>query len=133
MRPVVGVDDQGFAYEVGLELGRRALVHDPAAVDDADPVGLLGLLEVVGRQEDRRAALRADRPEVVPQRSAARRIEAGRRLVEEQHTRPVQQAADDLELAAHAARERPDRLEDFALDAEHRGQLPDLVTVWRAA
>ncbi|MDH6626516.1 hypothetical protein M2271_004333 [Streptomyces sp. LBL] len=38
-----------------LELVRRAVGDDPAGVDDRDPVGeLVGLLQVLGGQQDRR-------------------------------------------------------------------------------
>ena len=45
----------------------------------------------------------ADVAQVAPQRAPAGRVEAGRRLVEEQHVWPVHEAAHDLELAHHAA------------------------------
>ena len=51
---------------------------------------------------------------------AADRIEARRRLVEEQDARPMHQAADDLELALHAARVGAQRLEQVA----SRGRRP---------
>src|SRR5512141_2549619 len=59
-RAVVGIDDQPFAGEVRLERGGGPDGDDPAGRDDADPVRLLGLLEVVGGQHDRRAVLPAD-------------------------------------------------------------------------
>ena len=44
------------AGDAPLELVRRALGDDPAAVEDRDPVGeLVGLLQVLGREEDRHA------------------------------------------------------------------------------
>ena len=96
----------------------RADHRDPAVVDDADAVGLLGLLEVVGRQEDRRPVLAADVAQVRPQAVPADRVEPGRRLVEEQDPRPVHEAADDLELALHAARVRLERLEQVVVQAD---------------
>ena len=50
-----------------LQLVGRAEDRDPAVVDDADAVGLLGLVEVVRRQEDGRAVGVADLAQVVPQ------------------------------------------------------------------
>ena len=41
----------------------------------------------------------------------------------------MHQAAHDLELASHAARVGPDRVEDLALDAEQRREALDLATV----
>ena len=48
--------------DLGLERVRRALGDDPAAVDDPDAVGeLVGLLEVLGGEEDGRALV-VERP-----------------------------------------------------------------------
>src|SRR6266851_1479752 len=96
---IVAVDDDILLDQLRLDLTRRAERHDPTLVDDADVVGLLGLLEVMRGEEDRRARLSADRREVLPERAAARDVETGRRLVEEQHLRTMEQAAHDLELA----------------------------------
>src|SRR6185503_4455484 len=59
-RAVVGVDEHVFLHEVGLDALGRAERDDLAFVDDADRVGLFGLLEVVRRQEDRGAAVAPD-------------------------------------------------------------------------
>src|ERR1700704_2060014 len=118
---VFGVDEDVLLHEIGLDALRRAERNDLALVDDADRVGLLGLLQVVRREEDRGPALAPDRCQVLPQRSPARHIEAGGRLVEEQDFRTVHQAANDLELAAHATGECPDRLLDLVGDAEAPG------------
>jgi hypothetical protein len=49
---VVGRGDQQVLLDqVLLDVGRGAEGDDIAAVDDADGVGLLGLLEVVGGEE----------------------------------------------------------------------------------
>ena len=73
-------------------------------VDDDDPVGEpVGLLEVLRREQHRRAAgdeLLDDRPQL----GAAARVEAGGRLVEEQHRRAVHERGGEVEAAAHAAR-----------------------------
>ena len=55
------------------------------SVDDADPVGeLVGLLEVLGGEEDRHAELVVQPPDLLPDPGAAHRVEPGGRLVEEQ-------------------------------------------------
>ena len=51
-------DRDDVTGDLALQLVGRALGHDRAVVDDRQPVGQrVGLLEVVGRQEDRRPAL----------------------------------------------------------------------------
>src|SRR3954466_5688600 len=61
----VGVLEIGGA-EIGRELAGRSLGGDAALVDEGDLVAeLLGLLEVMGRQQDRRALL-VDPLDVVP-------------------------------------------------------------------
>src|SRR6266566_4477048 len=105
-RTVGRVDKDVFLDEVAFDVVGCTERHDLAFVDDADVVGLFGLLEVMGREEDRRAARAPHFAEVFPQRAAGRDIEAGRGLVEEQDLRIVKQAAHDLELAPHASGER---------------------------
>ena len=62
----------------------------------------VGLLEVLRGQEDRRA-LADERVEHVPQLVAGARVEAGGRLVEEQHRRARDERRRQVEPAAHAA------------------------------
>ena len=94
--------DVGVA-DFGLERLRRALGDDPAAVDDADVVGeLVGLLQVLGGEEDRGAVV-VQRPHLLPDRLAADRVEAGGRLVEEEHARFVDERGGEVEAALHAA------------------------------
>ena len=70
----------------------------------ADVVGeLVGLLEVLGGEEDR-GALVVERPHLLPDRLAADRVEAGGRLVEEEHARLVDQRRGEVEAALHPAR-----------------------------
>ena len=70
-----------------LQLRGGALGDQPATVEDPDPVGeLVGLLEVLRGQQHRHAVgdlLAHDRPQV----ATAARVEAGRRLVEEDQPR----------------------------------------------
>ena len=62
--------------DLGLQRGGRALGDDPAAADDPHAVGeLVGLLEVLRRQEDRRALV-LEPPDLVPQRHARDRVQA---------------------------------------------------------
>ena len=77
-----------LAGRVALDqLARRALGDDLRLVHDHEPVAqLLGLVHVVGRQDERHAAL-LEPVEPVPQQVAGLRVEAGRRLVEQQQRR----------------------------------------------
>ena len=85
------------------ELGRRALVEHPAAAHRDHPVAQhLGLVELVGDEQDRGALvaqLRHGRPHV----AAGGRVEALRQLVEDHQPRPVEQRQHEeqpLPLAA---------------------------------
>ena len=124
-----GVEQHGAIEEATLQVVGRADHRDAPVVDDADALGVLGLIEVVGREEDRGAVGVAGGPQVVPEAAPADRVEAGGRLVEEQHAGAVHEAADDLELALHAARERAQRLADVVGEADHRRQLLDALAV----
>ena len=87
---------------------RAALGDDLGLVHDDEPVAqLLGLVHVVGRQDERHAAL-LEPVQAVPQQVAGLRVEAGRRLVEEQHVGLVDQRAGDRQAPLHAARQRLD-------------------------
>ena len=104
---VLGVghlDVHGRLPHARLQRLRRALGHEVAAVDDPDAVGeLLGLLEVLRGEEDGRAVL-VQRAHLAPKRGAAGRVQAGGRLVEEQHVRAVHERQRQVEPAPHAAR-----------------------------
>ena len=86
-----------------LELVAGPLRDHPPVIDHRDPVGeLVGLLEVLGRQHDRRPLadeLAHDRPDLV----SAARIESGGGLVEKQDPRTREEARREVEPAAHPA------------------------------
>ena len=87
----------------GLQLARRALGDDLAAVDHGDPVGeLVGLVEVLRAEQDR-GALRDERADDVPDLVARARVEARRRLVEEHELGRDDDARGDIDPPAHAA------------------------------
>ncbi len=98
--------DPGFVGGGDLRDGAEA--GDAAAVHDGHMVGEFGgLVEVVGGEHDRGAAL----GEFAQQRPGApprRRVEAGRRLVREQHRRVRRERQREVEAAPLAARERRD-------------------------
>ena len=94
---------QDLSADAVFELVPGSLRDHLPVVDDGDPVGqLIGFLEVLGSQQQRRPLapqLAHDGPDLV----AAARIQARGRLVEEQHPWAGQQARGDVEPAAHAA------------------------------
>ena len=116
-------DGDDVRPDLGLELVRRAAGDDHAAVDDREPVAeAVGLLEVVRRQEQRHA-LGLQPPQLVPERRARGRIDAGRGLVEEQQPRPVHEPAGQVDAPAHAARVGPHLPVGGLLEAEQHEQL----------
>jgi len=98
------LDVQRRLAHVRLEVLRRALGDEPPARDDPDPVSeLLGLLEVLGGQEDG-GALVVEAAQLAPQRRSAGGVEARGGLVEEEHGRTVHERQREVEAPAHAAR-----------------------------
>ena len=81
---------------------RSSLGDDPAVVDDPDPVGEdVGLLEVLRRQEDGDAVVLREAAHLFPER-AALDVEAGRRLVEEEDLRRVDEGEREVEPPSSA-------------------------------
>ena len=77
---------RGLPTSALSEVGVPSATIRPGA-DDPDAVGeLIGLLEVLGGQEDRRALV-VELLDLLPDRLAADRVEAGGRLVEEEDAR----------------------------------------------
>jgi hypothetical protein len=101
------VDVHGIAAELALQLVGAAFGHDPAAIDDRQPRGeLIRLLEVVRGEEDRHGLVVGESFDLPPHARARLGVEAGRRLVEEQHLRAVHEAERDVEPPLHPARIR---------------------------
>ena len=87
----------------------------------------IGLLEIVGRQQDRES-LAGQAPDLFPDVRPSLRIEAGRRLVEEQDLGSMDEAARHVELALHPARPGPDDPIGGLGQAEPREQLVDAMS-----
>ena len=101
---VVDDDLDALAAHLGLELVRGSPGDDLAVVDHRDRVGqLVGLFEVLGRQQERGTAAHqlADH---IPHAEAASRVETGRGFVEDQQPRLGDERRREIEPAAHAAR-----------------------------
>ena len=122
-----GGDERDLRHRRGAraELSGRPLGDDHAALDDRHPVGeLLRLLEVVRREEDRLAEV-AQAGDDRPGGAARRRIEARRRLVEEDQLGIADKREADVQAAALAARQAPRALVGLLLQAHERDDLRD--------
>ncbi len=76
-----------------------------AVVDDPDPAGeRVGLLQVLGGEEDGDALLGGEPRDLVPERGAALDVEPGRGLVEEEDAGAVGERQRQVEAALHPAR-----------------------------
>ena len=74
---------------------------DPAGVHDGDPIAQpFGFVQVMGGQQDRRLARRPKPGDQVEELVADARIEPDSRLGEEEHLRPGDQGASNLQPAA---------------------------------
>ena len=97
-------DLEALAADPVLELVGGALGDHRTVVDHRDRVGqAVGLVEVLRRQQHGRA-LGHQALDHLPQAQPAARVEAGRRLVEEQHRRLGDERGREVEPAPHAAR-----------------------------
>ena len=110
--------------DLRLELGRRALGHDPPVVDDADAVREhVRLFEVLRGEEDGDAVLLRETPDLGPERGAGLRVEPGRRLVEEEDARAVDEREREVEAPLHPARVRAHLALGRGLQADALEQL----------
>ena len=111
------------------QLGGRALPHDHAVAEYRDAIReLLRLVEVVRRQENRRAE-RAQRADHVPGGTARGRIEAGRRLVEEDEIGIADEGDSQVEPAFLPARERLDPRVALLAEPDELDHLVDVTWV----
>src|SRR2546423_8719587 len=133
-RRAVGLEDDGAAVLAVADLGgrrgadqvgRRADRDDLAASENRDAIGqALGLVEVVSREHDRLAEA-AEGAQRLPGLAARVRIEAGRRLVEEDQLRVADEGKAEVEAAALAAGEAPHELVALLAEADQLDHLVD--------
>ncbi len=108
----------GFDYLVAMNAGRVLATGTPAELlqqtgaDDLagvhrdEPIEPLGLFHIRGRHDDAEAGpAPADPRDQLPELAARQRIDAGRRLVEDQQVRIVNEGAAQPELLPHPARQ----------------------------
>ena len=87
-----------------LEIVGRLEREQLSAVEDADALGeRLGLVEVVGAEQDRRVVRRPDLADELLHLELRARVEARRRLVEQEQDRRGEQRARERDLLLHAA------------------------------
>ena len=125
-RSGVGGDDvDALLADLRLQLRRRAGGDLAAVVDQHDAVGeRVGLVEILRRQQQRDAVadqLADGRPDDL----AAARVEAGRRLVEHEQLRAVDQAGGEVDAAALSAGEVLDQPVAELADVEALDELLD--------
>src|SRR5690554_1287489 len=88
------------------ELVRTSGCHDPATVEDRDPIRQdLRLREVVGGEEDRRLLEVDQAMDEFMELPPRLRVETSGRLVEEEHLRSADDADRDIQSSALPARE----------------------------
>ena len=118
-----------LVHQLGLALDQ----DDLALVDDADAVGhLLGFFDVV-RGEDDGDAGGAQRAHHVPHVLAQLDVDAGGRLVEEQHLRLVRERLGDQHAPLHAAGQRHDLGVLLVPQRERAQHLLDVAGIGRQA
>ncbi|GJD99972.1 hypothetical protein GMJLKIPL_1890 [Methylobacterium isbiliense] len=94
----------------GEQLGRGAARDDLAVVQGHQPLEARGLIHVGGRHHHAHAGpSRPDRSDQVPELPARERIDARRRLVEDQEVGIMDQRAAEAKLLLHAAGQFPGR------------------------
>src|SRR4029453_16321736 len=102
---------EGRRVVAALERVRRLEAEELAIVEDADSVSeALGLGQVVRAEQDGRVMLGAHLADELLHLLLGARVEAGRRLVQQQQDRRGQQRARERDLLLHAAGEVLHRL-----------------------
>jgi hypothetical protein len=92
---------------VGLEPLRGVVGDEPAVVDHDDALGeLVGLVEIVGGEDDGGAVFGPQAADVLLQVGPVLRIQPGGRLVQEQQVGSVDQAHRNVQPAALSAGQR---------------------------
>ena len=105
------LDDRRPVTELPGQLVDRSDADQAAGGEDPDPVAdRLDLAEQVARQHDRQTTLVDELAQEVEDLDDAERIDRGRRLVEDQQVRRLDQRVGDAEPLAHAARVLLDRV-----------------------
>ena len=100
---LVGFEQENVAADLALQLCRRAQGYDVAFGVDRQAVAALGLFHQVRRDQHRYMFFIAQDLQILPEIAARAGIEAGGRLVQQQHRGMMQQALGQLQATLHAA------------------------------
>ena len=92
------------------------------AAQERDFVAVDRFLQIVSRQKHRDAELRSEPCDVAPDGAAVGQVQPDRRLVQKQDLRLMDDAACDVECAAHPAGKRRDRPIPLLAQAEELQQ-----------
>ncbi len=118
----LGHDDVGA--DGALQGFGGALGHQVAPGDDAHPVGqLVGLLQVLGGEEDGGAPLVLQRPDLGPDGGPTLGVEAGGGLVQEEDLGVVDEGGGQVEAALHPSRIGVDLAVDGRADVDQGEDL----------
>ena len=102
-------DDDGVAPQFAFEVVSRTFDDHATAVDDGQPVREpVRFVEVVGREQHSRPLV-GEPFDLRPHLSPGLRVEPGRRFVEEEHLRAVNQSDRDIQAPGHPAGVGPDQ------------------------
>ena len=122
----IDAGDDDVVPDAALQVCRCALGDEAALVQNADPVReLVGLLEVLGRQEDRHPQLGVESPNLFPHPGPAHRVQPGRWLVEKEDLRVVHQGGRQVEAPPHPSRVRADRPAESVADVDQLCELAE--------
>src|SRR5215475_2802621 len=108
-----------------LERRRRVDRENLAAVDDADPVASLDLLDVMGGDEDCQSTFLPQPQQVGPDALTRLRVQSRGGFVEYQHRRIVDQGPCDFDASLHAGRQRPHQGVAPIVEFDKREQFVD--------
>ena len=130
-RAANGSDAGGHLEEAAgqpfLQVGRRPLGDQFPLQEEGEAVALLRFVHVVRRDEDGHPAPRGQLVDEVPEDPPPLRVDAPRRLVEEEELRLVEERSGEGDALAPAGRERLGQIAAEAREAEPFGQLADPV------
>ena len=100
---VVGLQQNHVAADFALQFRRRAQRDDVAFGVDRQAIAALGLFHQVSGDQHGHAFFVAQNLQVLPQVAARAGIETGRRLIQQQHRRMMQQTLRQFQPPLHAA------------------------------